>query len=41
MEVFYGRTNPNFKTDRPSGLGLGNFDGLHLGHEIDQYVNRI
>jgi riboflavin kinase/FMN adenylyltransferase len=32
MEVFYGRTNPNFKTDRPSGLGLGNFDGLHLGH---------
>ncbi len=31
MEVVYG-TNENRKLDRHTGVGLGNFDGLHIGH---------
>lgn len=31
MEVIYGRNN-NAVVERPSGVGLGNFDGLHVGH---------
>lgn len=31
MKVIYG-ANENFKTNKFSGIGLGNFDGLHIGH---------
>jgi riboflavin kinase/FMN adenylyltransferase len=31
MEVIYGR-DKNFTIQRPTGVGLGNFDGLHVGH---------
>lgn len=31
MEVIYGRSN-NCDMHSPSGVGLGNFDGLHVGH---------
>lgn len=30
METLYGKKNKNFK--HFSGVGLGNFDGLHIGH---------
>lgn len=41
MEVYYERENPHFTVDRPGGLGLGNFDGLHKGHIklIDTLIN--
>ncbi len=31
MDVLYGKNN-NIKIERPTGVGLGNFDGLHVGH---------
>ncbi len=31
MEVLYG-VNNNVKIEKPTGVGLGNFDGLHIGH---------
>lgn len=31
MNVLYGINN-NIKIERPTGVGLGNFDGLHVGH---------
>lgn len=31
MKVVYG-TEGNYKFIRPTGIGLGNFDGLHVGH---------
>lgn len=31
MEVLYGINN-NIKIKKPTGVGLGNFDGLHVGH---------
>lgn len=31
MKVLYGINN-NLKIEKPTGVGLGNFDGLHIGH---------
>ena len=31
MQVIYGINN-NVKIEKPTGVGLGNFDGLHVGH---------
>ena len=32
MEVVYGRSANNFEFNGSTGIGLGNFDGLHIGH---------
>lgn len=31
MDILYG-INSNIKFEKPTGVGLGNFDGLHVGH---------
>lgn len=31
MEVIYGK-NQQIEFTRPTGIGLGNFDGLHVAH---------
>jgi riboflavin kinase/FMN adenylyltransferase len=41
MKVIYGLENKN-RIETPSGIGLGNFDGLHIGHMtlINTLINK-
>lgn len=40
MRVIYGAES-NYNFTRSTGVGLGNFDGLHVGHNgFDRQVNK-